>query len=87
MKRSGRMGLHPEKDLRYGILVDTDDGLRWVTSIKDKVAEWGEGEAYLTRERENMERVCLGLAVNGTPAFTAIVPPYLEKVGNWGDIA
>lgn len=57
------MGLHPEKDLRYGILVDTDDGL------------------------ENMERVCLGLAVNGTPAFTAIVPPYLEKVGNWGDIA
>ena len=48
---------------------------------------WGEGEAYLTRERENMERVCLGLAVNGTPAFTAIVPPYLEKVGNWGDIA
>ena len=82
MKRSGRIGLNPEKDLRYGILVDTDDGFKWVTSLNDKVAEWGEGEAYLTRERENMERVCLGLAFNGTSAFTVIVPPYFEKVGN-----
>lgn len=77
-----RIGLVPEKDLRYGIVVDTQDGLKWVTEIACKVAEWGEGDAYTCTEREEMERICMGLCVHGTPAFVVVVPPYITGMGN-----
>lgn len=80
-----RVGLVPEKDLQYAILVETAKGMKWVTELKDKVAYWNDGdEAHLSRDRESLERICMGLAFHGTPAFTVIVPNYLTGMKNDG---
>lgn len=78
-----RIGLLPEKDLQYGIIVDTPDGFMWVTKIEGKTAIWENGDAYLSKDRESLERICMGLAFHGTVAFTVIIPSYITGIGNY----
>lgn len=70
---------------QYGIIVEQDDKLLWVTKIADKVAYWEDNtEAYLSYDREEIEQICVGLAFNGHPAFPVIIPNYLSGMGNRG---
>ena len=70
---------------KYGIIVEQDDKLLWVTKIEAEAAYWEDkAEAYLSYDREEIERICVGLSFNGHPAFPVIIPNYLSGMGNGG---
>ena len=70
------------KNCKYAVIVNTRDGLKFVTKLVDHDAYWSENEKALLMAKSTADDVAFGLCMNCFLALVVEVPDYIQDLGN-----
>jgi hypothetical protein len=70
------------KKCQYAIIVNTRDGLKFVTKLVDHDAYWNDNEKALLMAKSTADDVAFGLCMNCFLAMVVEVPDYIQELGN-----
>lgn len=70
------------KKCKYAIIVNTMNGLKFVTKLVDHDAYWNDNEKALLMAKTTADDVAFGLCMNCFLAMVVEVPDYIQDLGN-----
>lgn len=70
------------KKSQYAIIVNTRDGLKFVTKLVDHDAYWNDNEKALLMAKSTADDIAFGLCMNCFLAMVVVVPDYIQNLGN-----
>ena len=70
------------KKCKYAIIVNTMNGLKFVTKLVDHDAYWNDNEKALLMAKTTADDVAFGLCMNCFLALVVEVPDYIQDLGN-----
>lgn len=70
------------KNCKYAVIVNTRDGLKFVTKLVDHDAYWDDNEKALLMAKSTADDVAFGLCMNCFLALVVEVPDYIQDLGN-----
>ena len=70
------------KKCKYAIIVNTINGLKFVTKLVDHDAYWDDNEKALLMAKSTADDVAFGLCMNCFLALVVEVPDYIQDLGN-----
>ena len=70
------------KKCKYAIIVNTMNGLKFVTKLVDHDAYWNDNEKALLMAKSTADDVAFGLCMNCFLAMVVEVPDYIQDLGN-----
>lgn len=70
------------KNCKYAIIVNTMNGLKFVTKLVDHDAYWNDNEKALLMAKSTADDVAFGLCMNCFLAMVVKVPDYIQDLGN-----
>ena len=70
------------KKCKYAIIVNTMNGLKFVTKLVDHDAYWNDNEKALLMAKSIADDVAFGLCMNCFLAMVVEVPDYIQDLGN-----
>lgn len=70
------------KKCKYAIIVNTMNGLKFVTKLVDHDAYWNDNEKALLMAKSTADDVAFGLCMNCFLALVVEVPDYIQDLGN-----